>query len=59
MSDKSHLDKIAKKIFSKALEDDLCGELLETLFDGGSCTIDPQGNLVMIPPAVIEQMSLS
>lgn len=38
----------ARRIFEAAITGQRCAETLECLFDGGSVTVDPDGNLVLL-----------
>lgn len=49
-------DLVARAILLAALNEDRAGELLEFLFDGGSCTIDPAGRLVLVDASVIAEL---
>lgn len=51
------LDPLAQRVFTIALRDHRCGELLEHLFDGGSVTVDPTtGALVLISHETLAMM---
>jgi hypothetical protein len=39
---------LAARILQAALDEDRADELLECLFDGGGCTVDPYGKLVLV-----------
>jgi hypothetical protein len=58
MSD-HYLDGIARAIFTRALETDRAGELLSCLFDGGSCSIDPDGELILLPAGEVQRLATS
>lgn len=40
-------DRIARRILGAAISEDRCGELLLSLFDGASATVDLEGKLVI------------
>lgn len=50
------LDSLAKRMFLVAIETDRCGELLECLFDGGSATVDPAGQLILVDAETLRQL---
>lgn len=44
------LDAVARRVFTLALRDNRCGELLSHLFDGGGVTIDgTTGEMILLP----------
>lgn len=50
------MDNMAIQLFQTAINKGQAGELLECLFDGGSATVDPQGNIVMVTEKQLSQM---
>lgn len=52
----ARLDPLARTAFVIALRTNRCGEVLACLFDGGGLTVDPGGNLILIPAETIEQL---
>lgn len=47
---------MAWRILVAAIGECRCAELLECLFEGGSCTVDPAGHLVLIDAAAVRAM---
>lgn len=41
----------AREILKQAIREDRCAELLECLFEGGSCTIDAKTGLLVLASA--------
>lgn len=50
------LDMMARLIFEAALAGDRCGELLECLLEGGSATVDPDGQLILVDADTLRKM---
>lgn len=50
------LDPIAERAFAIAIDTHRAGELLDALINGGSCTVDPDGALIIVDADVIEAM---
>lgn len=52
------LDVVARRVFTLALRDNRCGELLAHLFDGGGVTIDAlTGEMILLPADLLAQFS--
>lgn len=49
------LDAVATRLFTLAILDGRAGEVLECLFEGGSVTVDRDGQLVLASSDLIEQ----
>lgn len=52
------LDGVARRVFTLALRDNRCGELLSHLFDGGGVTVDVStGEMILLPADLLTQFS--
>lgn len=45
----------ARRILQAALFENRAAALIDCLFEGGSCTVDPNGDLVLISGELIQQ----
>ena len=50
-------EQYAQAILTKAISENKASELLETLFDGGSVTLTPANELIIISSDIIQQMT--
>lgn len=52
-------EAMARRILQAALFENRAGALLDCLFEGGSCTVDPNGDLVLIDGDVLASLGAS